>query len=254
MPRRKNKNKNNNGGAEDTPYQIPEPTVLTMPEDKKTLNKIPISELEKVSKNEESQPLLLKDKSTLNKIPTSELQKISKNEEPIQIPEPEPEPLPLPPPPIPLQLPEPIAESSVFKKESPQQQKSNPRTPFYLAIGLSILALVLLIVGLYILLRPPKFNSEVEASITAASCKLGICTINISYTVYDKTYTHNNINVHHLYAPGQTIKIDFDSNNPNSFILTPPSWIRPLVGGGLSLLAVIIIVSVWWYYSIRINI
>jgi len=157
----------------------------------------------------------------------------------------------------------PPAESASFKPkpvdvpvvppvpEPPLKSEPKPLSPkvsLYLAYGISILAVILLIVGLYILLRPSKFKNETEASITASSCKNNVCTINISYTIDGEKYLQNEIKVSNLRSPGETIKIDYDATNPKSFIIAPSPLIRLGVGGGLSFLAIIMIIAVWWYH------
>jgi len=217
MPRRKN----NKGGAEEQPYQIPEPTVLSVPnQEQDALNNIPSKQLEYLS-NKEKLALPLP---------------IQRSPE-IFLPQKESTPV--------------FTESSTFKSQ-PIKSPINSKMLFYVACGVSFISFILLIVGLYVLLRPPKFKKEIEAIITAASCNAGICSINISYTVNNTFYVQNNISVHRLYSPGQSILIDYDENNPKSFILTPPQWVRPFIGGGVSLLAIVIFVSIWWYYSMRI--
>jgi hypothetical protein len=194
--------------------------------------------------------------------------------EPAPIPTLEPTPIPtLELPPAPQSLPKyippilPPAPASVKRSSSVIFSKSvtpyiNPyvsrkpkRTLLIFVIAGSFIGILMLILGLYILLRSPKYKNKLDATITRAYCTPGtsICVIDIKYEINTITYIQTNIPVKKLFTPGTTIPIQYNNNNPNNFILSEPKWIKPFVGGGLTALSFIILIATWWYYIMRKN-
>ena len=126
---------------------------------------------------------------------------------------------------------------------------------FYIACGVTVLGVLLLALGLYVLLRPPKYSGNIDAKITAASCQSGtnICTIDISYKVNESDYTQKDVSVKTLYSPDQSIAITYDPSNPNNYVIAAAKWIRPVVGGSLTILAFILVAVAWFYYNVHKN-
>ena len=164
-------------------------------------------------------------------------------EEVESVPEPEyeeplPPVIPSPPPPQPRQN---------VENESP---KTRTFYSLWFARGITIVALVLLACGLYVLIRRPKFKGAISAKITEASCQTAtnICSVDIAYSVDSKEYLQKGVSVTTLYKSGDSLAILYDTANPNNFIVAEPKWVQYVFGIGLTVLSLIMIISVWWYY------
>jgi hypothetical protein len=68
--------------------------------------------------------------------------------------------------------------------------------------------------------------------------------------VNDIVYGQKGVSVKTIYSPDQTIDIHYDTSNPNTFVVAAAKWVRPVIGGSLTILAVILILFIWWYYNV----
>ena len=153
-------------------------------------------------------------------------------------------------------IPEEAPEPELPPVSSPQYRNSLKNSTSYslwFASGITLIALILLACGLYVLIRRPKFKGALSSKITAASCVNAsyICSVDITYSVDSKEYSQKGVSVRTLYKPGDNLDILYDTVNPNNFIVSEPKWIKNVFGIGLTILALIMIISVWWYYLIR---
>ena len=124
-----------------------------------------------------------------------------------------------------------------------------------LVVGI-IIGIIFIIVGIVILRnKTPSYDSSTIATITAVSCSgsgnNSSCTLTISYTVNDKTIT-NNIIQNGVYNVDQTLKIKYNSANPQEISTdtisnTAFGWIIIVIG-------ILIIIGVCiWTYVVQIN-
>jgi len=122
---------------------------------------------------------------------------------------------------------------------------------FYIACGVTVLGIILLVLGLYVLLRRSKYSGSIDAKITAASCQSGtnICTVDISYKINNTDYNQKNVSVKTLYSADQSIAITYEPTNPNNYAVAAAKWIRPVIGGSLTILAFILVAAIWFYYN-----
>jgi hypothetical protein len=148
---------------------------------------------------------------------------------------------------------------SVIASPPPPQPRQNvenesPKTRVFYSLwfarGMTFVALILLACGLYVLIRRPKFKGTISAKITEASCQTAtnICSVDITYSVDSKEYLQKGVSVTTLYKSGDSLAILYDTVNPSSFNVAEPKWVRYVFGFGLTILSLIMIISVWWYY------
>ena len=139
------------------------------------------------------------------------------------------------------------------EQEAVLEQPRKSRLLLFFSIMITFGALGFLAIGLYVLIRRPKYSTLIAANITAASCEPGtqICIVDIKYTVSDIEYTKKDVSVKSLFKVDEKIDILYDSANPNNFIIAQPKWVRSVFGIGLTTLSIIIIISTWFYYNIN---
>ena len=139
------------------------------------------------------------------------------------------------------------------EQEAVSEQPRKSRLLLFFSIIITFGALGFLAIGLYVLIRRPKYSTSIAANITAASCEPGtqICIVDIKYTVSDIEYTKKDVSVKSLFKVDEKIDILYDSANPNNFIIAQPKWVRYVFGIGLTTLSIIMIIATWFYYNIN---
>ena len=133
---------------------------------------------------------------------------------------------------------------------SESKNEKNNKYRLLISIIITLVALSILGLGVYIFLRKTKYNNSINATVINASCEPGtsICLIDIKYNIYNVDYIQKSISVQSLFKIGDTVSILYDSENPNKFVIAQPKWIRIVVGSFITLLALILLIVTWWYY------
>ena len=124
-----------------------------------------------------------------------------------------------------------------------------------LFVGLfAIIGLALLGLGIYILSRKPLYPSQTMGIIKSSTCVNNDCTVTIQYTpdgdsATSPITTEPLIINGSIYKQGDSIKINYDPNNPHSIII---NLISPKVFGGIFVAiggAILLLIGGFYYVS-----
>lgn len=183
-------------------------------------------------------------------------------------------PVPEPAPPIPREEPappEPAPKEEPWKEQEPapkedswlSPQKNEPvpseETPakpsiftfgFILALVFTLIPLILLSLGIYILARKPLYPSETTGTVTSAKCVNNNCILVIEFTPEGATdkLTSNELQISGNYNKGDSVKINYNPDAPSTFGV---NLISPKVFGwsfiGLALVLLLIIWAIYYF-------
>ena len=122
---------------------------------------------------------------------------------------------------------------------------------FIQAIGATLISLIVLLVGIYLVNMKDAYQGKTKATVTNSKCSTvdggTKCTIDYEYTVSNKKYKYTGVEVQGKYVNGNTIKVSYDTNNPDNHSVLPINW--KIIGWVCIIIGIIIIIGAWvWYY------
>lgn len=141
-------------------------------------------------------------------------------------------------------------------QEEPLQEESIPENPsiftlgFIIALVFSLIAIIMLSIGIYILARKPTYPSETTGTVKTAKCVNNNCIMVIEFTPEGATdkLTSNELQISGNYNKGDSVKINYNPDNPSTFGVNLTS---PKVFGwsfiGVSLLLLLIIWGIYYF-------
>lgn len=147
---------------------------------------------------------------------------------------------------------EPVMEEEVMEEEVviPEQKPSIFTLGFIIALIFSVISLILLSIGIYILARKPTYPSETTGTVKTAKCVNNNCILVIEFTpegAKDKL-TSNELQISGNYNKGDSVKINYNPDNPTTFGV---NLISPKVFGwsfiGISVLLLLIIWGLYYF-------
>lgn len=122
------------------------------------------------------------------------------------------------------------------------------------AIGGTLISLILIAVGIYMLQYKDPYEGKTFAKVTASKCntkdKNTTCVIDYEYTVDNKAYKLSSIQLQGTYVSGNTVNMLYDKKNPDNHKLNPTNW--KLIGWICIGIGIFIVIAAWvWFYITR---
>lgn len=140
---------------------------------------------------------------------------------------------------------EPLQEELV-----PEEKPSIFTVGFIIALIFSVIAIIILSIGIYILARKPTYPSETTGTVKSAKCVNNNCIMVIEFTPEGATdkLTSNELQMTGNYNKGDSVKINYNPDNPTTFGVNLTS---PKVFGwsfiGISLVLLLIIWGAYYF-------
>lgn len=141
-------------------------------------------------------------------------------------------------------------EQTIPEEVAPEQKPSIFTLGFIIALVFSVIALILLSIGIYILARKPLYPAETTGTVKTAKCVNNNCILVIEFTpegAKDKL-TSNELQISGNYNKGDSVKINYNPDNPTTFGV---NLISPKVFGwsfiGISVLLLLIIWGIYYF-------
>lgn len=121
-------------------------------------------------------------------------------------------------------------------------------TGFIVAILFTLIALGIIGLGIYILVRKPLYDGDTTGTVSSASCVNDNCTIVVTYTPQGapSAITSNQITIQGNYKTGDTVNISYATSSPNTFAI---NLIKPKVFGGSFIgIGAFLLILIWGIY------
>lgn len=117
------------------------------------------------------------------------------------------------------------------------------------AIGATLFALLVIVLGIFLVSMKRKYQGTTTATVTASKCstndKATKCVIDYEYTIAGKTYKKTGYEIQGMYITGNKIKTAYDTINPENHELLPLNW---NIIGWVCIIAGIVIISISWVW------
>lgn len=125
---------------------------------------------------------------------------------------------------------------------------------FVKAIGGTIFAIGIVAIGIWLLRMKDPYEGRASGKVTAAKCetKDGAtrCTIDYEFGVGDKKYTMSGYKIDGTYVVGSSVKVHYDTANPDNHKVEPMSW--KFLGWIAIAFGILLGIGVWvWFYIAR---
>jgi len=122
---------------------------------------------------------------------------------------------------------------------------------YYTAIVCSILGLIFVVVGIWMLFKKAKYTDQVSANITNVNCNpqqmtFANCILHVSYDVDGKKYDRSIDTDDNSYTKGTDVTVYYDPNSPDDISLTKETSSEDRVGAWVFMLLGLLIAGIGW--------
>lgn len=125
---------------------------------------------------------------------------------------------------------------------------------YYTAIICSILGLIFVVVGIWMLFKKAKYTDQVQATINNVHCPpqhdqiaFAKCILEVSYTVDNKKYNNISIDTDDTsYKSNNKVTVYYDPNSPDDISLTKETSSDNRVGAWVFMLLGLLVAGMGW--------